>query len=79
MLFAFHGRLNRPLKGGEPGEYSAELLKPKGHKWIYSNTEAELKVGDVIHYWIYVQYNQTGHRKNDLEYEITGNNYEILG
>lgn len=71
-LFAFHGRRNQPLNLGEPGEYNDDIIKPTAGKWIYTNPEAELKVGDIINYWIFIQNNQSRYRKDNLVYEVRG-------
>lgn len=39
----------------------------------YKNPSIALKVGDVIHYWIYVQHNYLGYRRESQQWQVKGN------
>ncbi|KAK4876690.1 hypothetical protein RN001_009196 [Aquatica leii] len=55
-LFAFHGKINSEMNGREAGTFSVDILKPKNGRWTYINKSPRLKVGDVVHYWVNVDY-----------------------
>ncbi|KAF5294929.1 hypothetical protein FQR65_LT10641 [Abscondita terminalis] len=55
-LFAFHGKINSEMNGREAGTYSVDVVKPKDGRWTYYNRAAKLNVGDVVHYWVNVDY-----------------------
>lgn len=68
--FAFNGRLNQELGRGEPGEFVGEIKNPEGGRWIYKNTGLDLKVGDTIYYWVFVQHGRFGYRLDGQNYQI---------
>lgn len=72
-FFAFHGRLNEILSEGEPGEFSGEIRRPEGGKWIYKKEDLDLKLGDKIFYWVFVVNGGSGYSLNSKQYTITGN------
>ncbi|KAF5298988.1 hypothetical protein FQA39_LY11620 [Lamprigera yunnana] len=55
-LFAFHGKINEEMDGREAGQFSVDVLRSKDGRWTYINKSARLKVGDVIYYWVNVDY-----------------------
>ncbi|PSN48531.1 hypothetical protein C0J52_05927 [Blattella germanica] len=55
QLFAFHGNINEPLKDEEPGKWNRDITKPRAGRWVFEEPDVQLKVGDVIYYWIFVQ------------------------
>nr|AGK40902.1 GRP6 [Nilaparvata lugens] len=72
-LFAFHGRINEEFEQTDEGQFSADVLGPDPIGfWTYTNREVHLKIGDVIHYWIYVV-------KDGVEYERVSLSYEVKG
>lgn len=71
-FFAFHGRLNQELANGEPGEFSGEIRASEGGKWVYEKSGVDLKIGDMIHYWVFVQHGRLGYRREGANYTITG-------
>lgn len=72
QLFAFHGNLNSPMEGLESGQFSADILKHKNGRWTFKNLKHEIKVGDVLYYWLYVQKDSLGYRRDDQKHEFTG-------
>lgn len=72
-FFAFHGRLNENLSDGEPGEFIGEIRRPEGGRWVYKKHDLDLKEGDKIFYWVFVESGRLGYSLNNKEYTITGN------
>lgn len=72
QLFAFHGNLNSPMEGLENGQFSADILKHKNGRWTFTNRKHEIKPGDVLYYWLYVQKESLGYRRDDQKHEFTG-------
>lgn len=70
--FSFHGNLNSPMEGLENGQFSADILKHKSGRWTFTNRKHEIKPGDVLYYWLYVQKDSLGYRKDDQKHEFTG-------
>lgn len=72
QLFAFHGNLNSPMEGLEAGQFSADILKHKGGKWTFTDKKHEIKAGDTLYYWLYVQKDSMGYRRDDQKHVFTG-------
>ncbi|XP_031623801.1 uncharacterized protein LOC116341082 [Contarinia nasturtii] len=71
QLFAFHGNLNSPMEGLENGQFSADILKHKNGRWTFIDRKHEIKPGDVLYYWMYVQKESLGYRRDDQKHEFT--------
>uniref|UniRef100_A0A6P7GA73 Beta-1,3-glucan-binding protein-like n=1 Tax=Diabrotica virgifera virgifera TaxID=50390 RepID=A0A6P7GA73_DIAVI len=73
-LFAFHGKINEDFDGLEAGTFARDILKPRNGSWTFRDRETRLKKGDIIYYWLYVDYNNgrntLGYRKTDQQYEV---------
>ncbi|XP_039284781.1 gram-negative bacteria-binding protein 3 isoform X2 [Nilaparvata lugens] len=73
-LFAFHGRINEEFEQTDEGQFSADVLGPDPIGfWTYTNREVHLKIGDVIHYWIYVVKDGVEYERVSLSYEVKDN------
>lgn len=72
QLFAFHGNLNSPMEGLEAGQFSADILKHKGGRWTFTDKKHEIKVGDTLYYWLYVQKDSMGYRRDDQKHVFSG-------
>lgn len=72
QLFAFHGKINCEFIGHEAGTYSIDIKEKTNGKWVYHNKDALLKIGDTIYYWLYVQKDNVGYRKDDNKFEVFG-------
>ncbi|XP_037902689.1 beta-1,3-glucan-binding protein-like [Hermetia illucens] len=70
-LFAFHGKINARLRPLEAGTMSKDILSSKNGRWSFEDKSAQLRVGDVVNYWIFVQVNGVGHRVDNLSSIIT--------
>lgn len=75
QLFAFHGNLNSPMEGLEAGQFSADILKHKNGRWTFTDKKHEIKLGDTLYYWLYVQKDSTGFRRDDQKHTFAGNSY----
>ncbi|XP_030764490.1 uncharacterized protein LOC115888792 [Sitophilus oryzae] len=69
-LFAFHGNINRPMQHLEAGQFSQDILRKKGDRWVFKNADTKLKVGDKIYYWLYVLRDGLGHRYDHGEFTV---------
>jgi len=69
-LFAFHGQVNSQLDENEHGEISGEVTKPESNYWVIYKPDIELKIGDEVNYWIYVQHNRLGYRKDGVKFKV---------
>lgn len=74
-LFAFHGNINSNIGFMDGGTFSKDILQPENGLWIFEDTTTELKVGDVINYWLFVEYNGLGYRQDLQKFVIEGNVY----
>ncbi|KAL3274986.1 hypothetical protein HHI36_019760 [Cryptolaemus montrouzieri] len=76
-LFAFHGKLNEEMNGREGGTFSRDITKAKNGRWTFYDPVTELKVGDTLYYWTYVDYydgrNKLGYPKDDQVFQVTEN------
>ncbi|KPJ15396.1 Beta-1,3-glucan-binding protein [Papilio machaon] len=70
-LFAFNGKINKPISQNDVGEISAEITTPKNGMWIYEDPHLELKVGDVINYYVFVVYDRAGYVKDKVRFTVT--------
>jgi hypothetical protein len=72
QLFAFHGNVNKEMNGLEAGQMARDIIKAKNGRWTFYDDRLRLKVGDVIYYWLYVQYEGLGYQKLDQTWTVTG-------
>ncbi|XP_017106081.2 LOW QUALITY PROTEIN: gram-negative bacteria-binding protein 3 [Drosophila bipectinata] len=56
-LFAFHGKLNKPMVDLRDQTWATDIILPTHGRWVYENSEVLLKVGDILYYWLTVRYN----------------------
>ncbi|KAL1493410.1 hypothetical protein ABEB36_011470 [Hypothenemus hampei] len=76
-LFAFHAKVNQPILQIEPGDISQDVKKSVNGKFTYFNPDVMLQKGDVLNYWVFVQHNRFGYRKDEqiwIVNEISSNN-----
>ncbi|KAJ8877940.1 hypothetical protein PR048_022399 [Dryococelus australis] len=71
QLFAFHGNVNKPMEGLEGGHLSRDILKPKEGRWVFEDPRVRLKLNDTIYYWLYVQVDGLGYRRDDQKWVVT--------
>ncbi|XP_056629844.1 uncharacterized protein LOC130440605 [Diorhabda sublineata] len=55
-LFAFHGKINQDFDGLEAGTFARDILQAKNGQWSFVDRETKLKSGDIIYYWLYVDF-----------------------
>lgn len=72
QLFAFHGKVNEDISRIEPGQYSGDFKSPSKGRWTYFNEDLVLKPGDKISYWIFIQHDKSGYRKDNQKWTVSG-------
>ncbi|XP_063224748.1 beta-1,3-glucan-binding protein-like [Bacillus rossius redtenbacheri] len=72
QLFAFHGSVNKPMKGLEAGDMSRDVLVPSRGRWVFEEPQVQLLPGDVLYYWLYVQRYGLGYRKDSSYWIVDG-------
>lgn len=72
-MFAFHGKINKEFKQFEPGDFTEDIMEPVNGFFVYDNPNLQIKVGDVIYYWIFVQHDQLGYRLDNQTWHVKGN------
>lgn len=77
QLYAFHGNLNQEMDGLEAGQFSQDILKSRSGRWVFTNRKHEIKPGDILYYWLYVQKDSLGYRRDDQRHEFTGEYFNI--
>ncbi|GAB0100170.1 hypothetical protein DMENIID0001_161690 [Sergentomyia squamirostris] len=70
QLFAFHGNINRAIGETEAGQMSKDVNNKIHGRWIFETDTETFKIGDTIHYWIYVQHRGLGYRSDVMRYTI---------
>ncbi|CAG4946613.1 unnamed protein product [Parnassius apollo] len=70
-LFAFQGRINKAIAESDVGDISGEVTAATSGRWIYEDPNVQLKVGDVIYYYVFVVYDRKGYLKDNLSFKIT--------
>ncbi|KAH8321362.1 hypothetical protein KR074_003024 [Drosophila pseudoananassae] len=56
-LFAFHGKLNKPIVDVKDQTWATDIIRPTQGHWVYENRDVCLKPGDILYYWLTVRYN----------------------
>ncbi|XP_026461969.1 uncharacterized protein LOC113363702 [Ctenocephalides felis] len=69
-LFAFHGSVNKPMVGLEAGQLSRDITAERNGYWSFYDPQVKLKVGDVLNYWLFVQKDKLGYRKDDQSFVV---------
>ncbi|GLV35938.1 Gram-negative bacteria binding protein 3 [Carabus blaptoides fortunei] len=59
-LFAFHGNVNEPIKGKEDGTINKQIPAAQDGVWSFTDPTVQLKAGDTVHYWIFLQHQRVG-------------------
>ncbi|KAJ8715919.1 hypothetical protein PYW08_013204 [Mythimna loreyi] len=70
-LFVFQGNVNRPIGSTDVGTISGEVTQAKNGRWTVEDPNLELKVGDVINYYVVVSADRAGYIKDKLTYTVT--------
>ncbi|KAL4721048.1 hypothetical protein ACJJTC_015274 [Scirpophaga incertulas] len=71
-LFVFQGNVNRDINTNAVGTLKGEVTKSTGGRWVYENSDVELKVGDVISYYVFVSVNRVGYMEDNMRYIVGG-------
>ncbi|XP_075979240.1 beta-1,3-glucan-binding protein-like [Anticarsia gemmatalis] len=70
-LFVFQGNINRAIGRTDVGSISGEVTNAKDGRWSYEDPNLELKVGDVINYYVVVSANRAGFVKDNLSFTVS--------
>ncbi|GJQ68275.1 GNBP3 [Trypoxylus dichotomus] len=60
-LLAFHGKINEDFDGLEAGTFARDITRPDNGRWTFKDSSQKFKPGDVLYYWLYVDYNNGKH------------------
>ncbi|GLV44858.1 Gram-negative bacteria binding protein 3 [Carabus blaptoides fortunei] len=71
QLFAFHGNVNQPIKGKEDGTINKQILTAQDGVWSFTDPTIQLKAGDIVYYWIFVQHQRLGFDKQEQQFSVT--------
>nr|XP_049706877.1 beta-1,3-glucan-binding protein-like [Helicoverpa armigera] len=69
-LFVFQGNVNRPISNNDVGTISGEVLRAKDGRWTVEDPNLELKIGDIINYYVVVSANRAGYIKDNLSFTV---------
>ncbi|XP_055629565.1 beta-1,3-glucan-binding protein [Toxorhynchites rutilus septentrionalis] len=72
-LFAFHARVNSPFSGFEEGDFTQDVSAPENGHWVFETTKANVKEGQSIYYWFYVQHNDKAYWVADKKHIVRKN------
>lgn len=71
-LFGFHGKVNEALDDRENGNINGDVTQPENGRWIFQDNEVELRADDVLQYWVFVQHENYGYRKDNQRFDVKG-------
>ncbi|XP_044269659.1 beta-1,3-glucan-binding protein-like [Tribolium madens] len=71
QMFAFHANVNKNITQVDPGDYRQDYTSPEGKVWSYFNSDLSLQIGDTVHYWVFVQFEKLGYRKDNVIWTVT--------
>lgn len=71
QLFAFHGNVNQPIKGKEDGTINRAITQAENGVWSFTDPTVQLKPGDIIYYWIFVQHQRLGFDKQEQQFSVS--------
>lgn len=72
-MLGFHAKVNQEINGIEPGDIATDIRKADVDGYFrYFDPSISLKVGDKVNYWVFVQYNNLGYRKDKLSWIVSG-------
>lgn len=69
---SYHIKINSEFEGLEIGELTRDIVKPNDGEWVYEDKTSELKVGDIIYYWINIVHNGEEYILEDQQYRVKG-------
>ncbi|CAG2063625.1 unnamed protein product [Timema podura] len=58
------------MEGLEGGHMSKDIIKAKNGRWVFEDLRVRLKVGDIIYFWLYVQVDGLGYRRDDQKFTV---------
>lgn len=70
--FGFHGKVNKEIRQNEPGDLLQENILPINGRLSYFNEDLVLKPGDTINFWLSIQHDKLGYRRDNQKWVVTG-------
>lgn len=74
-LFAFHGKLNKPIINLSDQDWAADIIRPTKDRWVYENHDVFVRPKDILYYWLTVRYHgmdyHTMHQRIMFNNQIT--------
>lgn len=70
QFFTFHGNVNRGIVSTELGDIHGDAFKSQDGRWTVEDRSVNLRDGDVINYWIYVQAGGASFRRDDQRWIV---------
>lgn len=64
-VFGFHANVNEAIRPTQHGDVASDIYVARDGRWTYENSAVQIKNGDVVNYWIYVQVNEKNYKKVD--------------
>lgn len=69
-LFGFHGKINDNTGPKDTGTINGDVLQAKNGRWVFEDLNVRLVPGDKINYWVFVQQDIYGYRKDKQSYTV---------
>ncbi|GBP49634.1 Beta-1,3-glucan-binding protein [Eumeta japonica] len=69
-LFVFQGNINRNIQSPNVGTLTGEIDEVTDNEWVYEDESVQLKVGDVIHYYVTVIHDKSGYIKDGQSFTV---------
>lgn len=64
-IFGFHANVNKIIRPTQHGDVAGDVYVARDGRWSYENSGVQIKNGDVVNYWIYVQVDGANYKKVD--------------
>lgn len=68
---SFHVQINKKFNGLEVGT-NKDIVKAHNAQWFYMDKKVQLKVGDIVYYWIHIIHNNEAYNLIDQQYVVKG-------
>lgn len=65
-------QINKEFLGLEVGAIQRDIVKAHDGQWTYSDKKMQLKVGDIVYYWIHIVHNNEFYNLVDQKFPVTG-------
>ncbi|XP_045766768.1 beta-1,3-glucan-binding protein-like [Maniola jurtina] len=69
-LFVFQGNVNKNIANKDVGLITGEITNPTNGRWLFEDLDVELKIGDVVNYYVFVVSDKKGYMKDSLTFTV---------